>query len=523
MSERDVIGLVLTLSGSRGNELLYRNPLYRQPFTNSPNDTIVSEQTNSQAKENQESLRTDKFTEFSAFDDALLENICVLKHNRSRSFHLEIDSVAFIGYPVQWDKTLMLHLVFATRANVSSKLTDQLSKLSQKAALMLLQEAEIMRDLSFDSIHFSEDTNRSNDESLFRSPVYSPSQPRSLTTLAENQSSPSAATSPPRVLLKQQSYLGSKQRKCRRLVDFLNFLTCVEVGTSLCLTLPSGAPFSCHIHANPQKVQAEIDRIQPYHTILLSPDIVQDTSGEFPPDFSTAICALISAVCCSKPLYQIAADADLTLRHAMKIAAHLVYWDRAKVAYPICQSRVYILTLSSNGLLYVKSTIARDLKAANSLAASELFETFLSFCGSSGGQFELGVLFERLCLISPDLQWAHLRQFVNSLLWCQYITEVHNYPLYKSYFVHNSNENEANSNQRQQLRFESISDENEEAPSRDILQSLGIRSILQDMNGTVHLDALAYKLNRSIVSLLGELKPLEQSNQILSCYRIEDW
>ena len=50
----------------------------------------------------------------------------------------------------------MLHLVFATRANVSSKLTDQLSKLSQKAALMLLQEAEIMKDLSFDSVR--EDT-----------------------------------------------------------------------------------------------------------------------------------------------------------------------------------------------------------------------------------------------------------------------------------------------------------------------------------------------------------------------------
>ena len=41
--------------------------------------------------------------------------------------------------------------------------------------------------------------------------------------------------------------------------------------------------------------------------------------------------------------------------------------------------QVYILTLSSNGLLYVKSTIARDLKAANSLAASELFEAIFCF------------------------------------------------------------------------------------------------------------------------------------------------
>ena len=118
------------------------------------------------------------------------------------------------------------------------------------------------------------------------------------------------------------------------------------------------------------------DRIQPYHTILLSPDIVQDTSGEFPPDFSTAICALISAVCCSKPLYQIAADADLTLRHAMKIAAHLVYWDRAKVAYPICQSRVSIIITRG------KDSGARnieyfDLNSCVAMLIVKLFHCFL--------------------------------------------------------------------------------------------------------------------------------------------------
>ena len=51
--------------------------------------------------------------------------------------------------------------------------------------------------------------------------------------------------------------------------------------------------------------------------------------------------------------------------------------------------QVYILTLSSNGLLYVKSTIARDLKAANSLAASELFEAIFCFVTHPMFWFEL--------------------------------------------------------------------------------------------------------------------------------------
>ena len=74
---------------------------------------------------------------------------------------------------------------------------------------------------------------------------------------------------------------------------------------------------------------------------MLDPDLVKDAGrGGRDADYSTGISGLIGAACCSKPLYQIAADADITLGHAMKVAMHLVYWERAKIAYPICQSRV---------------------------------------------------------------------------------------------------------------------------------------------------------------------------------------
>ena len=58
--------------------------------------------------------------------------------------------------------------------------------------------------------------------------------------------------------------------------------------------------------------------------------------------------------------------------------------------------------------------------------------------------------------------------------------------------------------------------------SNTALQNTGVRSVLYSLDGSVHVDALAYRLNRSIVTLLGELRRLEQSGEIICCYRIEE-
>ena len=62
------------------------------------------------------------------------------------------------------------------------------------------------------------------------------------------------------------------------------------------------------------------------------------------------------------------------------------------------------------------------------------------------------------------------------------------------------------------------SGEDSEASSCD--QS--IQEIVHQLNGSVHLDALAYNFNLNSVVLLSHLKKLEQKNQVLCCYRTED-
>ena len=154
MSERDIIGLAVVSSGSQGNELLYRNPKYKHHVSgrgvseNTDDDLLAH--SSSIASATKEMASFTEFKDFSSFDNQLLQHICVLNHSRiGRPFHLEIDRVAFIGYPVSWG-VKRLHLVFATKANISTQLVEQLCSLSHKAALMLLQEAEILNDLSFD-------------------------------------------------------------------------------------------------------------------------------------------------------------------------------------------------------------------------------------------------------------------------------------------------------------------------------------------------------------------------------------
>ena len=158
--DREVIGLVIVVNGSRGPKLLYRNPKFQSSFPSNHNQNASFDETrlSSMERSNMTQLESgvsvqSSFKDISSINDyVLLQDIIDLKHSRcDRRFHLEIDEIAFLGYPVRWENT-MLNVVFVTRANVLTSLSNQLCDLSRKAALMLLQEAEIFHDPYFDTV-----------------------------------------------------------------------------------------------------------------------------------------------------------------------------------------------------------------------------------------------------------------------------------------------------------------------------------------------------------------------------------
>ena len=100
MSDKDIIGLALILCGSRGNELFYRNPKFIPRETTSTSsartDELESISGPSSLNNRANIITADDFREFSSFDDELVNHICVVKHNRGRTFHLEIDKVRIL-------------------------------------------------------------------------------------------------------------------------------------------------------------------------------------------------------------------------------------------------------------------------------------------------------------------------------------------------------------------------------------------------------------------------------------------
>ncbi|KAJ8928947.1 hypothetical protein NQ314_018417 [Rhamnusium bicolor] len=58
-------------------------------------------------------------------------------------------------------------------------------------------------------------------------------------------------------------------------------------------------------------------------------------------DGSPSLVRMLSQYSPLKNLYTLAADADLTLSHVFELAAHLVYWAKATVIFPVCSTNKY--------------------------------------------------------------------------------------------------------------------------------------------------------------------------------------
>lgn len=45
-----------------------------------------------------------------------------------------------------------------------------------------------------------------------------------------------------------------------------------------------------------------------------------------------------------KSLQTLAADSDLTLTQVFQLTGHLIYWAKATIIYPLCESNVYVVS-----------------------------------------------------------------------------------------------------------------------------------------------------------------------------------
>jgi len=86
-----------------------------------------------------------------------------------------------------------------------------------------------------------------------------------------------------------------------------------------------------------------LNSLRPYHGILVLTEPL-DLLESLQIDRSPSLKRLIRMYNPLKSLQTLAADSDLTLAQVFQLAGHLVYWAKATIIHPLCESNVYVVS-----------------------------------------------------------------------------------------------------------------------------------------------------------------------------------
>ncbi|XP_057716699.1 GATOR complex protein NPRL3 isoform X2 [Corythoichthys intestinalis] len=336
------ISVILVSSGSRGNKLLFRYPFQRAAECASSHPA---------KQRNRYALNTTREVEDqdgdSRFSDSILATILATKSDMcGKQFELKIDNVRFVGHPtllqhppvIQMSKSdpspkremptmILFNVVFALRANADPTIISCMQNLSRRIAIALQHEERRCQYLT-------------------REAKLMLAVQDEITTGSEtNPQSPFRQILPKCKLAKdlKEAY----DSLCTTGVVRLHINNWLEV--SFCL------PHKIHrIGGNyipPEALESSLKSIRPYHALLLL-ESEKALLGQLPVDCSPAMMRLIKTCSAVKNLQQLAQDTDLALLQIFQIAAHLVYWGKAIIIYPLCENNVYMLSPHANLYLY---------------------------------------------------------------------------------------------------------------------------------------------------------------------------
>ncbi|XP_048847490.1 GATOR complex protein NPRL3 isoform X2 [Brienomyrus brachyistius] len=353
------ISVILVSSGSRGNKLLFRYPFQRvpedaallaakqrSPYALNPSGDASEDPDGDSRKQ---TPRSEEYL-VAGFSDIILATILATKSDMcGKKFELKIDNVRFVGHPtllqpphtIQVSKMdpspkremptmILFSVVFALRANTDPSVIGCMHTLSRRIAVALQHEERRCQYLT-------------------REAKLMLAMQDEVTTLTETADA--GPQSPFRQILPKcklaQDLKEAYDSLCTTGVVRLHINNWLEV--SFCL------PHKIHqvggSHIPPEALERSLKAIRPYHALLLL-DSEKSLLAQLPLDCSPALVRLIKTCSAVKNLQQLAQDADLALLQIFQISAHLVYWGKAIIIYPLCENNVYMLSPHSNICLY---------------------------------------------------------------------------------------------------------------------------------------------------------------------------
>ncbi|XP_015421051.1 PREDICTED: nitrogen permease regulator 3-like protein isoform X2 [Myotis davidii] len=359
------ISVILVSSGSRGNKLLFRYPFQRSQEhpasqTNKPRSRYAVNNTGDHTEDQDGDSR---------FSDVILATILATKSEMcGQKFELKIDNVRFVGHPTllqhalgQVSKTdpspkreaptmILFNVVFALRANADPSVINCLHNLSRRIATVLqheerrcqylTREAKLILALQ-DEVSAVADAN-DGPQSPFHHILPKCKLARDLKEAYDSLCTSGVVRLHINSWLEVSFCLPHKIHYAaaslippEAIERSLKAIRCTPGAGDLCLTCPADWTL---LHS-------------PYHALLLLSD-EKSLLGELPLDCSPALVRVIKTTSAVKNLQQLAQDADLALLQVFQLAAHLVYWGKAIIIYPLCENNVYMLSPNASVCLY---------------------------------------------------------------------------------------------------------------------------------------------------------------------------
>lgn len=351
--EANPISVILVQSDSKGDRLLFRFPYASDSRQHGENSHHIRRR-NPYALTNTEDLLQSQPGQTSnihhgrltGFTDEVLSTLFAVKPELcERKFELKVNDVRFVGHPIQLpaashhrssfggaggckqetpSHSILIHMVFALHATASHSIVKCYYDLSKRLGVALRHEekrcAYVTQETKIMVTAHDNFSARQNDihtdESAFD-------------------------------LILQKSTL-AKQLKgvFQDLIQTGLIRLRINNWLQVSFCLPQKV-HQIHFHRKnfiiePEAIDRCLQSLRPYHGILLLVEPAELLES-LPPDASPALVRLIQVHSPLKSLQTLSADADLTLAQVFQLTGHLVYWAKATVIYPLCESNVYVI------------------------------------------------------------------------------------------------------------------------------------------------------------------------------------
>ncbi|XP_013925739.1 PREDICTED: nitrogen permease regulator 3-like protein [Thamnophis sirtalis] len=415
------VSVILVSSGSRGNKLLFRFPFQRGPgnpaaligtsrsryAVNSIGDNVEDPDGDSR----EPCPLTDEQV-VSGFSDVILATILATKSDMcGKKFELKIDNIRFVGHPTllqhafgQVSKTdpspkremptmILFNVVFALRATADPSVISCLHNLSRRIAIVLQHEERRCQYLTREAKLIL----AIQDE---------------VSAMSETREGPQSPF--PHILPKCKL-----ARDLKEAYDSLCTTGLVQLQINNWLEVSFCLPHKIHDVASsfipPEAIERSLKAIRPYHALLLLRD-EKSLLSELPLDCSPALVRVIKTASAVKNLQQLAQDADLALLQVFQLAAHLVYWGKALMVYPLCENNVYMLSPNANVCLY--SPLAEEF--SSQFPGQDLPAVLSKFSWPVS-------LSELKDPLAPAIQETHLIRMVAWMLQHRLLIQLHSY------------------------------------------------------------------------------------------------